>query len=194
MMTESQLTLDDVVQMTLRDGENWALAHAQRLLELIRQIGADLPYDAHVMELATYMHDWGAFPAYIQKGVEHAIRSRQVVESEILPRLDLTAAQKEILLEAVELHDYRDTRQTRSNEALLLREADMLEFLGMMGMARDLARGPRNVQVCYRRIQDRRYGIQGRFTLPRAQKIAEIRLERMGQCLQWLYEESFGIL
>lgn len=193
-MTEPQLTLDNIVQMTLQVGENWAVAHAKRLFQLIRQIGADLPYDAYVMQLATYLHDWGAFPMYIQKGVEHAVRSRQVVEMEILPRLDLTAAQKEILLEAIELHDYRDTRQTRSNEALLLREADMLEFLGMIGMARDFARGPRNVQIGYQRILDRRYGIQGRFSLPRARQIAEVRLERMERSLQWLNEESFGIL
>jgi HD superfamily phosphodiesterase len=193
-MTDTQLTLDNIIQMTLQVGENWAVAHAKRLLELIKQIGEDLPYDPYVMQLAAYMHDWGAFPVYIQKGVEHAVRSRQVVEAEVLPRLDLTATQKEILLEAIELHDYRDTRQTQSNEALLLREADMLEFLGMIGMARDLARGPRNVQIGYRRILDRRYGIEGRFTLPRAKQIAEVRIERMGQCLQWLYEESFGIL
>jgi uncharacterized protein len=193
-MINSQLTLDDIIQMTLQAGEDWAVAHASRLLELIKQIGADLPYDEHVMKLATYMHDWGAFPRYIEKDIEHAVRSRQVVEAEILPWLDLTRAQKEILLEAIELHDYRDVRQPKSNEALLLREADMLEFLGAIGMARDFARGPRNLQISYRRIQDRRYGIQGRFTLPRAQKIAQIRLERMSQSLQWLYEESFGVL
>lgn len=193
-MTKPPLTLDDIIQMTLQVGENWALAHAKRLLALIKQIGADLPYDLHVLELATYLHDWGAFPACIQKGVEHAVRSRQIVEAEILPRLDLTAAQKDILLEAIELHDYRDTRQTKSNEALLLREADMLEFLGMIGMARDFARGPRDVQVCYRRILDRRYGIQGRFSLPRAKQIAQVRIARMERSLQWLNEESFGIL
>jgi hypothetical protein len=117
-----------------------------------------------------------------------------VVETDILPRLDLTPTQKTILLEAIELHDYRDIRPTCSNEALLLREADMLEFLGVIGMAREFARGPRNVETCYKRILLRRYGIQGRFTLPRAQEIAHIRLERMEKSLQWLNEESFGIL
>ena len=193
-MTEHELTLDDIIQMTLQNGENWALAHAKRLLELIKQIGADFPYDFPVMELATYMHDWGAFPRYIQKGVEHAVRSRQVVETEILPCLDLAPTQKAILLEAIELHDYRDMRPTKSNEALLLREADMLDFLGMIGMARDFARGPRNLEACYRRILDRRYGIQGRFTIPRAREIAQVRFERMERSLQWLNEESFGIL
>ena len=193
-MIEHQLVLDDIIQMTLQSGENWALAHAKRLLELIKQIGIDLPHDTCALTLATYMHDWGAFPRYIQKGVEHAVHSRQVVETEILPRLDLTPAQKDVLLEAIELHDYRDMRPTKSNEALLLREAEMLEFLGMIGMARDLARGPRNLEACYRRILDRRYGIQGRFTIPRAKEIAQVRLERMEQSLQWLNEESFGIL
>ena len=191
---DTQFTLDDIIQMTLQVGEAWAVAHAKRLIELIKQIGADIPYNAHIMELAAYMHDWGAVPKYSQKNVEHAIRSRQVVETEILPCLDLNSTQKSILLETIELHDYRDMRPTHSNEALLLREADMLEFLGMIGMARDFARGPRNVEVCYKRILSRRNDIQGRFTLLRAQEIAQIRLERMEKSLQWLNEESFGVL
>ena len=193
-MEAISLSLDDIVQMTQEVGEDWAIAHAKRLIELVKQISADIPYDSHIIELATYMHDWGAFPKYLQKDVEHAVRSRQVVESEILPHLDLTPEQRENLLEAIELHDYRDARQTKSNEALLLREADMLEFLGMMGMAREFARGPKNVETCYKRILSRRYGIQGRFTLPRAQEIAKVRLERMELSLGWLVEESFGVL
>jgi HD superfamily phosphodiesterase len=193
-MAAVRVTLDDIIEMTLDIGEDWAVAHAKRLLQLIEHISADLPYDSRVMELAAYLHDWGAFPKYIQKGVEHAVRSRQVVEAEILPHLDLTPAQKAILLETIELHDYRDMRPTQSNEALLLREADMLEFLGVIGMARDFARGPRNVDACYKRILSRRNDIQGRFTLPRAQEIARVRFERMEQCLGWLLEESFGAL
>ena len=194
IMTKEKLTLDDIIQMTHEVGENWAVAHAKRLLELIKQIGIDMPYDFQIMELATYLHDWGAFPKYLQKDVEHAIRSRQVVEKEILPYLDLTPVQKTILLETIELHDYRDPRPTQSHEALLLREADMLEFLGMIGMAREFARGPKNVETCYKRILSRQYGIQGRFTILRAQEIALLRLQRMEKSLQWLDEESFGIL
>ena len=193
-MIETQLTLNDIIQTTMQVGEDWAVAHAKRLIELVKQISVDIPYDAHVMELATYMHDWGAFPKYIQKDVEHAVRSRQVVESDILPHLPLTVDQKEILLETIELHDYRDMRPTKSNEALLLREADMLEFLGVMGMARDFARGPKNVEACYKRILSRRNDIQGRFTIPRAKEIAKVRLERMEISLGWLVEESFGAM
>jgi HD superfamily phosphodiesterase len=193
-MAETKLTLLDISQMTLRVGEEWAIAHAKRLIELVKQISAGIPYDEHVIQLAAYLHDWGAFPSYAQKDVEHAIRSRQVVEAEILPHLDLTQSQQVGLLEAVELHDYRDVRPTQSPEALLLREADMLEFLGMMGMAREFARGPKNVNTCYKRIRSRQAGIQGKFTLPRAREIAQERFVRMETCLAWLNEESFGVL
>jgi HD superfamily phosphodiesterase len=190
----AQLTLDDIIQMTFDVGEDWAVAHAKRLIELGKEIGADISYDHHIFALAAYLHDWGAFSKYAQRNVEHAIRSRQVVESEIIPQLDLTPPQKDALLEAIELHDYRDTRPVTSKEALLLREADMLEFLGMIGMARDFARGPRNVETCYKRILSRRNEIQGRFTLPQAREIANIRLARMETSLEWLLEESFGVL
>jgi len=190
----AKLSLEDLLQLTRQGGEGWAVAHALRLLALIREIGSGLPYDPVAMTAATYLHDWGAFPCYAQRGVEHALRSRQVAETEILPRMDLSAAAQEVVLEAIELHDYRDLRPTRSVEALLLREADMLEFLGMIGMARDFARGPRDVAACHRRILGRRTGIEGRFTLPRAREIAQVRLDRMGQCLAWLEEEGFGHL
>lgn len=193
-MENIRLTLDDVIQMTLDVGEDWAVSHAERLLVLIDQISPDISYDFQVMEFATYLHDWGAFPRYSQKDVEHAIRSRQVVEQEILSQLDLTPTQKDILLETIELHDYRDPRPTTSDESLLLREADMLEFLGMIGMAREFARGPKNLEICYRRILSRRDGIQGRLSIPSAQQIARVRFERMEQCLIWLEQESFGTL
>jgi HD superfamily phosphodiesterase len=193
-MSKEFLSLDDIIQMTQQVGESWAVAHAKRLIELVKQISMDFPYDSHVMELAAYMHDWGAFASYAQKDVEHAVRSRQVVDAEILPRLDLPTDQQAILLETIELHDYRDMRVPKSNEALLLREADMLEFLGAIGLAREFARGPKNVETCYKRILSRRDGIRGRFSLPRAQEIAQIRFERMNVFLKELGEESLGVM
>lgn len=193
-MEKTLLSLDDIIQITQRTGENWAVTHAQRLLRLIQEIGNGFAYASSVLSYAAYLHDWGAFPAYLEKGVEHALRSRQVVEAEILPFLDWHLPAQQKLLEAIEFHDYRDLRMPQSTEALLLREADMLEFLGMIGVGRDFARGPKDLQVCYRRVLERRNGIAGRFTIPRAREIANLRLERMAQCLAWLEEESFGIL
>ena len=35
-MIETQLTLDDIIQMTMDVGEDWAVAHAERLIETDR--------------------------------------------------------------------------------------------------------------------------------------------------------------
>lgn len=188
------LTLTDLANMTLSAGEGWALAHVRRILCLVEAIGAGLSYDVHAVAVAAYLHDWGAFPRYGQPTAEHALRSRQVAEAEILPRMDLTTAQVALILDAIELHDYRDPRPVSSTEALLLREADFLDFLGVVGFARGFASGPKDLATCYRRILSRRDALRDRFTLPRAQEIAAVRLARMAQCIAWLEEESFGYL
>ena len=64
----------------------------------------------------------------------------------------------------------------------------------MIGIAREFARGSKNVETCYKRILSRRAGIQGRFTNPCAQEIAKVRLEKMEISLGWLVEESFGAM
>lgn len=165
----ANLTRDDILYMTLDIGGAWGVAHAKRLIERVREIGCDLDYDAQVIEPAASLHDWGASPKYALKDVEHAVRSSQVVEAEILPHQALNADQKGCPLKAIERHDSRDPRSPVSNEALLLPEAVVLEIIGMIGMAREFGRGPKNIAACSQRILVRRDRIQGRFTLPRAQ-------------------------
>jgi uncharacterized protein len=189
-----RLTITDLEALTQAAGEGWALSHVCRVQHLAKEIGADLIHDADAFAIAAYLHDWGAFPRYQQPGVDHALRSRQVAEAEVLPRMALTAEQITLILDVIERHDYRDPRPASSTEALLLREADFLDFLGVIGFAREFARGPKDLIVCYRRILSRRDGLCDRFTLPRAQELAATRLARLAQCLTWLEEESFGHL
>ena len=190
----SALTTLELESMTLKGGEGWALSHVHRVLHLAQQIGVDLAYDAHALDVAAFLHDWGAFPCYRQPGVDHALCSRQVAQEEILPRMDLASAQVPLVLDAIEYHDYRDPRPAPSMEALLLREADFLDFLGAIGFAREFARGPNDLVACRQRLLDRRDALRERFTLPRAQEIAAVRLARLAQCLAWLEEESLGHL
>jgi uncharacterized protein len=184
--------------MTQADGGNGPLTHIHRLLRLAEKVGAELAYDRRVFAIAAYLHDWGAFPRYHRAGVDHALRSRQVAETDILLRMDLTDRQVVLILDAIERHDYRDPRPVTSAEALLLREADFLDFLGVIGIVREctgeLAPGPYDLAMRYQRILARRDALCGRFTLPRAREVAAERLARMAQCLDWLREESMGHL
>lgn len=174
-------------------GEDWAIAHAKRLFKLIEQIGEYLHYDIEVLTWATFLHDWGAFQLYYQPGCDHAAISRQIADQEILPWVALPIERKSLILEAIERHDYRDLTPVVSTEALLLREADFLDFLGVIGMAREFARGSNDLNAAYTRIITRKDLIKNRFTLPKAKIMAIQRLDRMEKYLEALEEESFGI-
>jgi HD superfamily phosphodiesterase len=188
------MDLEQIMQSTIDLGQGWGYTHATRVLRLVDIIGVELEYDKNALPFAVYLHDWGAFPKYSQPGVDHALRSRKIAETEILPTTGLSVTAQAVIAEAIELHDYRDKRPHTSVESLLLREADWLDMLGVVGIVREFAWGPNNLQQCYDRALARHIGIQGRLTIPKAQKLAEQRIERMNQMLQLLREESFGIL
>jgi HD superfamily phosphodiesterase len=188
----SSLSIAEIEKLTLEYGTGWAVAHVQRLLKLIDQIGVEMEYDREALTWAVYLHDWGAFPKFTQPDCEHALRSKQVAETEIMPQVDLPPDVKTKIIEAIELHDYRDKRPVKSNEALLLREADFLDFLGAIGIAREFAKGPKNIRKSYEQLLARKEAIKDRFTIPQAKVIAEKRLARMNEFFEALLEESFG--
>jgi uncharacterized protein len=185
------MDLDQIEQLTRQEGEGWGLAHARRLFALVERIGAELPYNRQVLAWAIYLHDWGAFPRYRQPGVDHAMRSRQIAEQEILPQASLPSEWIVVILEAIGRHDYRCPLPPATPEALLLREADGLDFLGAVGIAREFAWGPNNLQIVYERIQSRRAARAGTFTLPAAVRMAAARLDEIDQFLRAMLEESF---
>lgn len=191
---QALITISHLRDMTKEYGESWGYAHVCRILQLIDEISKDLSFDQNITLYAAYLHDWGAFPHFAQAGVDHALRSFQIAEREILPHTHLSQDVRQSVLDAIALHDYRDPRPAVAIETRLLREADMLDMLGMVGMAREFAWGPNDMRACLERIQSRRMAIAGRFTIPRAQILAEKRLASMDQAIQQLSEESFGFL
>lgn len=188
------LTLTDVDCMTAEYGEGWGYAHVRRVLRLAEIICVDVPHNPEVLTWAVYLHDWGAFKRYVQNDIPHALRSRQIVETEILPRATFSEDQQHRLIEAIEKHDYRDQRPVDSSEALLLREADWLDMLGAIGVVREFAWGPNNLRVCYDRVVQHRDAVKDRFTLPTAQIIAIQRIDEMNNVLRQISDDGFGFL
>lgn len=188
------ITLQEIEQITVDEGERWGYPHVRRVLALAQQIDDGLAYDADVFAYAVYLHDWGAFPRWRQAGVDHALRSRQVAEQEILPFTALSPTQAAEVLEAIERHDFRDLRLVTSTLALLLREADWLDMLGAIGVARELAWGPNDLPAVMERIRMRRRIIPPRLTLPAAQVLAMPRVSEMDRWLGQLEAEGLGFL
>jgi uncharacterized protein len=190
----TRLDQASIEALTRTQGEGWGYAHVCRVMALAGLIAGDLDYHPDWFWYAAHLHDWGAFSCYRQPGVDHALRSRQIAESEVLPRCDLPLDAVPVILEAIERHDYRDPRPASSPEALLLREADFLDFLGPVGVARELAWGSNDIGRALQRVRDRIEGVRGRFTLPQARRLAEARIAEMEALLRRLQEDSFGYL
>jgi uncharacterized protein len=187
------LNLSNMRDLTIEYGDGWGYPHVCRVLHLIEEIGVGLDYKQNVIQYAAYIHDWGAFSRFRETGVDHALRSVQVAEV-ILSNTNLAESDRQLVLDAIALHDYRDLRPAVATESLFLREADMLEMLGIIGILREFAWGSNNLKTCYERVLARRNTIAGRLTIPRAQSNAEKRLKRIDVILSELTLESFDTL
>lgn len=184
---------DKIKKLTIEYGGQWGFDHVQRLLNLIKIIGEGIDYDEEVIYYATYLHDWGAFPKFNPEGIEreHEVRSQKAAEK-ILADSELNFSTKSIIFDAIINHDYRTGSKTEHIETTLLREADFLDFLGIIGIAREFARGPRDIKECWNQVLLRRDGVIDKFTLPKSKEIAKIRCDEMDEFINKLKQESFG--
>jgi uncharacterized protein len=180
--------LDRIREMTSEYCGEWTLNHADRLLKLIEIIGEDQEYDRELVWIAAHMHDWGAYEPFAEAGKDHAVRSREVA-SEVLQQMGLSGEKLEIVLRAIGEHG--GMGDCSSIESLLLREADYLDFQGVIGIARDFAKGPRNLRKCVEAVK-KRMKLVDQLTLPKAIEIGRERLAEMNQFLERLESESFG--
>lgn len=114
----------------------WGVAHAQRDYALtLRLAGAEhVVVDTDAVYAAAYLHDMGAFPEFAQDGVDHGVRSAQLVGDQ-LSAVGFPSDKIPLVQDIVEHHMY-DHTVGASPEAILFRDADTLDFLGAIGMAR----------------------------------------------------------
>jgi uncharacterized protein len=180
---------DEIARLTEQYGGEWGINHTRRLLHLVSLIGEGLNYDTEAVWLAAHLHDWGAYAPWAQKDVDHALRSRQVAE-DFLSERDCPEGLKSLALECIELH--HSGGSGRSLESILLRDADILDFLGVVGILRDVSKNPRNLRKARQEIQKRRDKLPALLCLEKAKQIAAERVREMDLLLSQFEVESFG--
>jgi uncharacterized protein len=185
-----QLDRDEIVRRTEEYGGAWGLNHTRRLLKLVQILGEGLCYDDDVVWLAAHLHDWGAYAAWAQPGVDHAARSAEVAADFLGERAcppDTLAA----VVECIATHHSGDPE--RRLEAVLLSDADGLDFLGAVGVLRDFSKAPRDLRRAYDAARMRQVKVPGCLCLERSRALARERLTEMEALLQAFRHSSFDL-
>ncbi len=123
--------------------------HQPRLYALTRLIGHTLSYDDDVVFAAAYLHDLGVFIGHrpeepeLLAGWDH-VAYTVAAAPEILHRAGFPANKIPAVLDAIRNHQPRD--QPATLEATILRDADILEQLGAIGILRAVAKVGRDTR------------------------------------------------
>lgn len=179
----------EIVRLTEEYGGQWGINHTRRLLCLIGVIGEGQTYNADAVWIAAHLHDWGAYAPWAQAGVDHALRSKQVAEPFLTER-GYPDAFTALVLECIEFHHSGDPN--RSLEAMLLSDADILDFLGVVGVLRDVSKNIKDLRKAYDISQKRRAKLPGMLCLETSKKLAIPRIQQMDTLFSVFEKESFG--
>ena len=171
-------------QLIFECGGEYGLNHSKRLIALVDLISDKKPYNKDIVLFCAYTHDLGAFKKYAIDGVDHAVRSREVVEG-LLSDYDFPEEDKLIILEVIENHHRKDPG--KSYEALLFRDADALDFLGI---SRDFSRTPFDLKKAFQSIKRHRNDLASIVELDSAKAILQERLIEMDNFIKVFEKES----
>ena len=128
----------DFAQKNVRH-PSWGIAHSERNYQVTKFLAEKekVELDLDVLFAASFLHDLGGLKGYEVEGVDHAVRSALLAESLLSDAgfpMDKWPVVKEIILG----HTYYTAIPTNKT-AQLFRDADVLDFLGNIGVARILA-------------------------------------------------------
>lgn len=158
--------------------------HQPRLYQLALQLADGQSFDDDVVFAAAWMHDLGVFighrpedPAALAAWDMIAYAERTVpglLESFGFPRQKISA-----VLEVIRTH--QPDKMPATFEAVLIREADILEQLGAVGICRTVAKVGRDTRfVCFadalRVLRRNAEGLPGKLKLESARRLAVSRV------------------
>lgn len=127
---------EDILHIFEKSGAHsaWGIKHCTRVYLLSKELSYHLSLDDEILYIASMLHDIGRYPAYVRPNMDHPLRSKGVA-SQILQRMAFSPRKIPIVLEAIETHMYY-SEPGRSEEAIYLRDADILDNLGNIGLMR----------------------------------------------------------
>jgi len=173
-------------------------SHQPRLYALTQQVGRGLDYDDDVVFAAAWLHDIGVFIGHRPEDPEALAQwdmlayALKVVPG-VLDAVGFPAHKKHAVLEAIRTH--QPSGNPESVEAVILRDADILEQLGAAGIARAVCKIGRDTR--FRTFNDALKVLRHNLdTLPQqlkleqAQRMASKRVQVLKTFLQQASDEG----
>ncbi len=117
----------------------WGYSHSERNFHVAKAIAQDegVYVDEDILFAVSFLHDLGGLKAYEKPGVDHGVRSAQLA-GPLLRSFGFPEGKINSVKEAIVGHVY-DRPGPSSELAWAFRDADLLDFLGPMGITRLLA-------------------------------------------------------
>ena len=179
--------------MLLKLGGTYILNHAKRTLHLSKQIAMEenIEYDENILQFICYFHDISVFPPYRPEGkFDHALES-----SKLMPQLakeyGFSDKDIEVIVEAVLYHD--KPMLGKYNETKLLRDADGVDYLGCMAIARDFSKLPKDMKGAISAIEEHKESFSQIIETEYARRLAKPRIKEIDDFITSFKKESFGM-
>ena len=176
--------------------------HMPRLYALAVRLGAGMEFDDDVVFAAAWMHDLGVFMGHRPSDPAELARWDHVPftvarSRELLAGWGFPAEKLDAVAEAIRTHQPND--EPDSTEAILLRDADILEQLGAVGALRALVKIGRDTRFpTYTSVlpvlRKAANELPGKLRLNAARELAAPRVEFLQLLIARIEEESDGML
>ena len=118
---------------------SWGLAHSERNYQVTKELAKKEGFilDEDVLFASAYLHDLGGLAPFAKDGVDHAARSVEIIET-LLTQWGYPMSKWPQVKEMILGHIYYGPAPA-SLPAQAFRDADIVDFLGSIGVARILA-------------------------------------------------------
>jgi len=118
-----------------KHSHNWD--HTERVYKLSMHIGKIEGADLDVLAIAAFLHDIGRAVQDLAKGkICHAEEGARIA-SRVLADYDILKDKKDNIIHSVLCHRFRNSHEPQTIEAKVLFDADKLDAIGAVGIARD---------------------------------------------------------
>ena len=176
--------------------------HQPRLYALACRLGEGLQFDDDVLFAAAWMHDLGVFLGHRPRDPAELARWDHVPYTfertrELLTGWGFPLAKLDAVAEAIRTHQPQDEPATL--DAVLLRDADLLEQMGAIGALRALVKIGRDsryptfssvLPVMRRAVEE----LPGKLRTESGQRLAAQRIQTLKMLIAAIEEEAGGLL